>query len=149
MDITIKNLQTKIPIRLSRIKKIAEQAFQYLGMSDVDLSIAFVSASEMKRLNAQHLKHDYVTDILTFNYRSSPKQPLEAEIIICPAVALKNAREFGDSLDNEVRLYVIHGILHLAGYDDQCEKDIKKIRLKESEIIDYLEQNKKSLRSNT
>lgn len=141
MDITIKNLQTRIPIRLVRIKRIAEQSLQYLGISGAELSIAFVSPQAMKRLNARHLNHNYVTDILTFDYRAGRSGPLEAEIIICPSVASKNAGEYGGSVYSEIRLYVIHGILHLSGYEDHSPKDIRKIRKKESEIVDYLVRN--------
>lgn len=135
MDITTRNLQTKILIRLPRIKKIVRYTLQYLRISDAELSIVFVSPQRMKILNAKHLKHRYVTDILTFDYRVSKSQGLRAEVIICPSVAASNAVFHGTTLPEEIDLYVVHGILHLAGYDDHSARDIKRMRNKENEIL--------------
>jgi probable rRNA maturation factor len=140
MDITIRNLQTKIPIHPTRIKKAVRHALQYLRISDAELSIVFVSPQRMKTLNAKHLKHRYVTDILTFDYRASKlkSQALQAEVIICPSVAASNAVVYGSTLQKEIDLYVVHGLLHLAGYDDHSAHDIKLIRNKENEILKNL-----------
>ena len=138
MDITIINLQTRIPLRLTRIKKNAQKALQYLGISAADLSIVFVSAQKMKRLNTRHLRHSYETDILTFNYAQADSDFLMAEIIICPSVARIQAKQYGVPLEKEIMLYVVHGILHVMGFDDHSVKDIKKIRSKEARVMEHL-----------
>ena len=80
----------------------------------------------MRRINREYLGHDYATDVITFDY---------GEIIICPALAKRNARRFGNSVEKELVLYVVHGILHLAGYDDHAPGDAKKMRKKEVDLL--------------
>ncbi|MBP6342356.1 MAG: rRNA maturation RNase YbeY [Candidatus Omnitrophica bacterium] len=139
MDITLKNLQTKIPILPTRIKKLVLQTFRHLRVSRAELSVVFVTPQRMKSLNARHLSHNYTTDILTFDYRLSPKtKEIQAEIIICPAVAAQNAATYDTTTSAEIELYLVHGILHLLGYDDHSPKDITRMRKKEAEIVSFL-----------
>lgn len=93
----------------------------------------------MKSLNARHLRHYYSTDILTFDYRTPADSSLAAEIVICPSVARANALLYKRSLMDEIRLYVVHGLLHLTGYDDGSAKDTAAMRHKEAEIISFLD----------
>ncbi len=139
MDINIKNLQTKVPIRRPRIKQVALRTLKHVGINGAAVSVIFVTPQRMKALNTKHLKHSYVTDILTFDYGHADDQRV-AEIIICPSVAVANAKAFSLPLQEEIELYVIHGILHLAGYDDHSPRDIARIRKKEREIIELIRQ---------
>jgi probable rRNA maturation factor len=135
MDISIKNLQTKVSIRIPRIKQVARRTLRHLNIPEATLSVIFVATSRMKSLNTKYLKHAYVTDILTFNYSpEGQRKRILAEIIIAPSVAVANARAFATTLHKEIELYVIHGILHLAGYDDHSPGDIARMRKKEQEI---------------
>jgi len=85
----------------------------------------------MRAVNKKYLKHDYVTDVLTFDLGES------GEIIICPQIACVNAKEHQTSTENEIILYVIHGILHLAGFDDHSSKDILQMRHMENELLNF------------
>jgi probable rRNA maturation factor len=137
MDITIRNLQTKVTIRIPRIDQVARRALKHIGFSEEALSIVFVTPARMKTLNSKYLKHAYVTDILTFDYHQGPKASaaVNAEIVICPSVAVANAKTFGAAPQDELELYVIHGILHLAGYDDHSPRQTARMRKKERELI--------------
>jgi len=84
----------------------------------------------MRALNKEYLSHDYVTDVLTFELGED-----QGEIIICPQVACTNARAHQNTTEKEIILYVIHGILHLAGYDDHAPKDILEMRRMENELL--------------
>jgi len=84
----------------------------------------------MCAINKQFLGHDYVTDVLTFDLGDD-----QAEIIICPKVANANAKVHQSTVENEIILYVIHGVLHLAGYDDHSPKDIQEMRMMESLLL--------------
>ena len=92
----------------------------------------FVGSRRMRTINKKYLGHDYVTDVITFDLEGS------AEIIICPQVALSNAKIHGVSISKELLLYVIHGFLHLAGYDDHKPQDIVRMRLKEKQLLGKL-----------
>ena len=131
MQVVITNLQTKVPIPQKKISQfciIARNAVRKQPLP-ANLSIVFVSPQRMRRLNKKYLGHDYVTDVITFDY---------GEIIICPQVAAANAKQHKTSTEKELVLYAIHGILHLAGYDDHKPKDIKQMRAKEQEILSSL-----------
>jgi len=83
----------------------------------------------MRALNKKYLKHDYVTDVLAFELTE------ESEIVVCPLVARANAKRYRTSTAREIILYVIHGILHLAGYDDHNAKDKMQMRRVENELL--------------
>ena len=90
------------------------------------LSIVFVGPKRMRAVNRKYLKHDYVTDVLSFDLGG-----MFGEIIICPQMACINARVHHTSTENEIILYVIHDILHLAGFDDH--DPLKKIQMQRME----------------
>lgn len=83
----------------------------------------------MRCINRRYLGHDYVTDVITFDLEGA------AELIICPQEARRNARAYKADLHQELVLYVVHGLLHLAGYDDHTEADIKRMRMQEAQIL--------------
>ena len=86
----------------------------------------------MRNINKQYLNHDYITDVITFDLEQT------AEIIICPWVAEKNAKAYDLLVQQELVLYLIHGLLHLAGYNDHNLKDIQRIRSKEQQLLSQL-----------
>ena len=130
MEITLKNLQKKIPIPRKQILKAAKAAFRKLEFEGRDLSIVFVAPARMRAINRKYLKHDYVTDVLSFDLGGKI-----SEIIVCPQIAFANAKIYRTSVRNEMIMYVIHGILHLAGFDDHSEKDIDQMRRMEMKLL--------------
>jgi probable rRNA maturation factor len=84
----------------------------------------------MRAINKKYLDHDYVTDVLTFDLGDRC-----GEVIICPRVACVNAKAHQTSTENEIILYVVHGILHLAGFDDHSPKDILQMRRMEEKLL--------------
>ena len=130
MEIILKNLQQKIPIPQAKILKTAKATLRKLIKREhFSLSIVFVGTRRMRAINKKYLGHDYVTDVLTFDLGE-----VAGEIIICPRVAFANAKVHRTSTEHEVILYVIHGILHLAGFDDHSPKDILKMRKMERKL---------------
>ncbi len=88
----------------------------------LDLSIALVGGTKMKALNKEYRKINKPTDVLSFNYGKT------GEIVICPEQVKKNAKEYGSSFRRELAKVLIHGMLHLLGYDHEKSK-------KEAEIM--------------
>ncbi len=141
MEITLKNLQKKVPVPEAKILKAAKAALRRLngdvyrlngliGRRHHLISIVFVGTKRMRAVNKKYLKHDYLTDVLTFDLGEE-----QGEIIICPGVAAAQAQAHQTSTENEIILYAIHGILHLAGFDDHRPKDIIKMRAMENELL--------------
>jgi len=134
MEIVLKNLQKKVSIPQGRVLKAAKAALRKLrikGTQYLILSIVFVGPKRMRAINKKYLDHDYVTDVLTFDFGKSQ----QGEIIICPGVARAQAQAHQTSTENEIILYVIHGILHLAGFDDRKPKDTLQMRKMENELL--------------
>ena len=137
--VAVENLQKKIPVKLPRVAAIARAVLKYEGVRDATLAIAFVSSRKIRSLNRQYLRRDYVTDVLAFDLRDRHRPgEVNGDIAICVDMALRNAKAYQTSLDRELVLYVAHGILHLLGFDDHSPRDIRAMREKEQEILDYL-----------
>ena len=94
----------------------------------------------MRTLHKKFLKKDSVTDVLSFDYsQKKTRGALAGEIVICAGVARRNARAYKTTLEQELCLYVIHGILHLLGYDDHRPADIRAMRRREAELMRALD----------
>ena len=101
------------------------------------LEIAIIDAVEMKRQHKQWMGDDSVTDVLTFDLRDRPRGPIEGQILVCKDVAKKRAGPGGD-WKRELALYVVHGCLHLCGYDDHTPRDFAKLHAREDEILESI-----------
>ena len=122
----IKNLSVNyrgtIKIDKSLIHKIVKKLAEDLNFKISSMQINFVNSKEMTRINSKYLNHNYSTDIITFNY-SGTKNELDGEIYISIDDAASNSKRFGVTFIEEVLRIVIHGFLHLLGYDDKDRKD--------------------------
>jgi len=110
------NNQTKFRVPQKKILKLLELAQKSIKQKGhKNVSLAFVSPAQIKKLNAAYRNKNAVTDVLSFE--EDKKTADLGEIIICSSRAQKQAREFNHSLDKEIMRLVLHGYLHLCGYD--------------------------------
>jgi probable rRNA maturation factor len=120
--IEINNL-TANPIGENFLKKIAEKVLKGENRKGIDLSIALVGEKRMKGLNRKYRKKNRPTDILAFGNKEVINLKLgvkeAAEIVICPAAVRKNSARFNSIFKKELARVLIHGILHLSGYDHE------------------------------
>jgi rRNA maturation RNase YbeY len=116
-----------------KIHKLVVLLKRELGFKVQSLFINFVSQQEIHRINKIYLKHDCTTDIITFNYSGSTSR-LDGEIFISIDDAKYFANKYGVSLSKELTRLVVHGILHLTGYDDRIPADKKKMKLVENNL---------------
>jgi probable rRNA maturation factor len=127
LRIIIKNLQKKIPINPTRIKKLT---FSALSRRDLkksgELTFCFVNDAQIQKLNSRFLGKKKPTDVLAFEL-GVKKEEFSADIIISTETAFRNAAEFGTSPLFELYLYIAHGILHLQGFDDKTAKGKKEM----------------------
>lgn len=127
----------KIPVKKSDIHKLVAFLIKELQINFHSLEITFVTDAEMQEINKNFLNHDYTTDIVTFDYGDSGEQ-LKGELIISPAVALHNAQIYQVTHREELYRLVVHGILHLLGYDDKTASVKKKMFSLQEALIEKI-----------
>lgn len=134
--IEINNL-TFTSVNENFLKKVAKTVLRKEGKKNFYLSIALIGALRMKRLNKKCLKRNYATDILAFpETEKHPKINNLGEIIICLQIVKKNAKKFGSTFKKELSKVLIHGILHLLGYDHKKSfKEAEKMEGKENHYL--------------
>jgi len=109
----------EIPSR--RLKKIAQALLEVAGRQDAELSLALIGNAEMQKLNARYRHKDYSTDVLSFPAAKNlpGEAPLLGDVIISVDKAREQAQEHRHSLDREIVTLLIHGVVHLMGYDHE------------------------------
>ena len=112
-------------------KSTLNNIYEYL--TDKDVEVILTTDEEIKNLNKMHRNIDKPTDVLSFPLEKLSGMPL-GSIVISFDTAKKGAEEFGHSVEDEIKLLFIHGMLHLLGYDH--ETDNGEMREKEEEIIE-------------
>jgi len=111
------------------------------GESKVILSVEFIGDHRMRRLNAQYRGRNMTTDVLAFAMREAPgpSSALLGDVVISVPQAVRQAVERGHSIQHELATLLIHGILHLLGYDhERGESDARRMRRKEHAILQAL-----------
>ena len=115
------------------LKLVAESEIRRIG----DISIIFCSDNYILDVNQQYLQHDYFTDIITFDYCEGVR--LSGDLFISVDSVRENAVEYGTEFDEELNRVIVHGVLHLIGYDDHCDEDIQVMRSKENYYLSLRE----------
>ena len=112
---------------------------ELLGLRDYELGVHFIGAAEMARLNEKFLGHEGSTDVITFNHQENPgNEMLSGEIFICTNDALIHARRFRVSWPCEVTRYLVHGVLHLEGFDDTNPTVRRAMKKRENRLLKEL-----------
>lgn len=121
--------------------RLASLARHTLTQEEVDegaeLSLLFVEADHIRKLNKRFAGDDHATDVLAFPMMEDDEEGslLLGDVVICPAIAEKNAAELGHPVDNELAALVVHGTLHLLGYDHQREDEKARMDKRAHEIL--------------
>lgn len=122
--VQVSNRQRRFRVGSGAIRGFCTGILAALDAEPCELSVAVVGESAMRDLNRRFRGKDYATDVLSFQYgrRGGGDVPLLGEIVISPAVALRQALRWGTPHDREVRRLLAHGLLHLLGYDHTKDK---------------------------
>ncbi|TAM42123.1 rRNA maturation RNase YbeY [bacterium] len=137
MKININNLQKKITVKPGKIKELILNILKGEKIKGSGyINICFVEDPLIKKFNAKFLKNDSSTDVLAFDLNDAKiGKVLLADIMISTDTALNNAREFNTRPEDELMLYITHGVLHILGYDDRDKAQKKQMRKKELEYV--------------
>jgi len=139
MKILATNKQTVIYIDLPRIKRSSVKILRILESEDSELSLTFVDNAGIADINRQYLGRNYPTNVIAFSMNEGEfgdvNPDILGDIIISTETALRDA-EAGDlSLEDELDYLIIHGVLHLLGYDHELPGEAKKMKEKEKETF--------------
>lgn len=139
----ILNRQRRVRVSLRPLERFLACARRALHVPTDALTVCFVSDAQMARWNRSYRGKNRPTDVLSFPSDGLPKRrgtrirasrgAYLGDVAIAPGVALRNARIFGRSLDDEMRILILHGMLHLLGYDhetDSGQMDRRERRLR-------------------
>lgn len=128
----------RLEIDSTQLQSSIESALQHIPLHAKRINIAIVNDAQMSRLHAQHCDgDDSVTDVLTFPSISDGFEPT-IEIAVCIDEAVRRANEFNHSADREILLYIIHGLLHCAGFDDHDEDHYRAMHAEEDRILELI-----------
>ncbi len=115
------------------LRLVAESEIRRLG----DISIIFCSDNYILDINHKYLEHDYFTDIITFDYCEGDR--ISGDLFISVDSVKENSLEYGVGFFDELNRVIVHGILHLIGYDDHTDEDISMMRKKENYYLSLRE----------
>lgn len=125
----------------SHLKKIAGTVLKYMDVpEDSELCVSFIEDRKMRELNRTYRNIDRTTDVLTFPQGEGPGYTLLGDIIISLDTAKRHSVSYGDTLEEEIKKLIVHGILHLLGHDHKKKKEKEVMRQRESELLTVLKE---------
>src|SRR5438045_813327 len=134
--ITVRNLQRTVPVKVADLQRFAQKAAKLclrlprkskMDLNELrEISMLVVSDRRMASLHRQFMNESGPTDVITFQH---------GEIFISAEMARRNARRFKNSLGQELRLYLVHGLLHLHGFDDRDPESARKMEVVQRKIL--------------
>jgi probable rRNA maturation factor len=161
-EVFVADEQRTVPVDVARWRELTEAVLAAEGVrGNVELSLLFVEEDDIAALNEQFLGNATPTDVLAFpidavdvdvmssptSGHSGPDRPppdpsdqplLLGDVVVCPAVASRQAPEHAGSVDDEVALLVVHGILHVLGHDHAEPEEMAVMRRRELELLESL-----------
>ncbi|HEV3238641.1 MAG TPA: rRNA maturation RNase YbeY [Gemmataceae bacterium] len=133
--ISIASPQELVTLDRGRLREIVRTVLAGESEPDYEISLAFVDNATIHRLNKRYLDHDEPTDVLSFPLSEPGAKKLAGELVIGVEVAQAEANQRGHDIQVELALYVIHGLLHLCGYDDHKDADAARMRERERHYL--------------
>ncbi len=140
MKISIINSQELVNIDLGELEKAAAVALTAVGEKKAELSVYIVDDAEIKRLNFHYRGIDRPTDVLAFSMREGENlkgaEGILGDVVISTETAIRQARSYKRKIEDEINLYLVHGILHLVGYDDSSARESKRMQAMQEEVLE-------------
>ncbi len=158
VDVHAADEQADHPVEVERWSRLAGAVLEAEGVTaDAEVSLLFVDEPTISALNERFLGRSGPTDVLAFpidddvepggrspdrgtpgpvSTEAEPEPPLlVGDVVICPAVAVRNASDHGVAADDEVALLVVHGVLHLLGMDHEDDGEAERMERRERELL--------------
>lgn len=148
MPVYIQSHVRRVTFDQARLDRLARAILSDVGEASAELGVLFVGDQRMRGLNRQYRGKDRTTDVLAFAMRESltphpsPLTPVMlGDVVIAVPTAVRQAKQGQRSLDEELTVLLVHGILHLCGYDhERSEKEARRMHRRERMILRALAQ---------
>jgi probable rRNA maturation factor len=149
-QISIANRQKAVRIDRRAITSLARLTLKIEQVVAAEISVAFVNDAEIHEINRRFLNHDFPTDVISFLLDASPEvetanapgtvrrgagRTIDGEIVISTDTAASNAAKLRTTTEHELKLYLVHGLLHMCGYDDLTPSEKRLMRRREAEVL--------------
>jgi len=134
IDLEIEYHVSSTTVDDARFHQAAQWVVERFQLKSLTVSISIVDDPTIHRLNREHLDHDWPTDVISFVF-DSDNGHIDGEIIASLDTAARLAQQAACSTEDELLLYIIHGLLHLAGLDDVVQEDRVKMRQTERDCL--------------
>lgn len=134
LRIAVINQQKCARVRKERLREIVARTLELEGVREAAIGVALVDDEYIQQLNRRHLGHDCPTDVISFPYNNS-EAAIEGDIVVSVETARREASKRRVPIEAEVVMYVVHGLLHLLGYDDTGPRKRKRMWQRQREIL--------------
>jgi len=141
MAISIKNQQKKVKLDLRQIRQVVRKLLHLVGCRDKEISLLFVDDEEIQEINRAYLGRNYPTNVISFSFSEGEFSNINPDIlgyiVVSVATALRDAENGSISLEDELDFLIIHGLLHILGYNHENNNadDIECMQKKEQELF--------------
>lgn len=138
MPVAIRTRLRRQSVRLAAFKALAQKMLRAVGEADAELGIELVGDRRMRQLNHRYRHRDAPTDVLAFSLREAPgpSSPLLGDVVISLHTAARQAKAQGHSLNREIVMLLVHGLVHLCGYDhERGEREARRMRRREEAVL--------------
>lgn len=137
VDVVVSDEQSEVPVDAARWASLAAAVLQEEGCRG-ELTLTFVDRDEIAALNLEHMGKDGPTDVLSFPldpWGDDVGPTLVGDVVICPAIAAEAAPDHAGTLDDELALLTVHGVLHVLGHDHAEPEETARMRARELEVL--------------
>lgn len=151
MKIQIENKQTKIKIERRKIRSTVLKLLKIMDCANKELSISFVDDNTIKQLNNHYLQRDHSTNVLSFSLQEGEygnvNPHILGDIVVSTETAQRDAAKGDLSLSEEIDFLIIHGLLHLLGFNHEntTKAQTTKMQMKERELFGILNSGKSNI----
>ena len=140
MEISLSNRQKRVAIDPAKLRRAAKKILSVLGCKDAEISIVIVDDTEITRLNRRYFRREGPTNVISFPLQEGKpgdvKTPLLGDVVISADTAARHARAAGIRTGDEILFLLVHGVLHLVGYDHEGPTaERREMEAKEREIF--------------
>ncbi len=135
ISVEVSDTQSHLTVDPEALIRLVRGALRAEGVGRASISLAVVDDATIRAINGRHLGHDWPTDVIGFVLSDEGDEELSGDLVVSAEMAAATAREAGVSAWDELALYVVHGLLHFCGHDDQTPEDRDAMRRREGEVL--------------